>query len=199
MPPHLTSLTTAWLSAGALLREACGTQIGHPHSPQSETNAPMHCMRASSAALYSLARLLTCVQCLRMWTELHRLLKMPRARGIVMARAKKKAVAAVAGPSEGARRERRPVAVGHRQPTAAGSREHVSLRGRLWTLTYVYGTVFARLGGGRALAGPARVLVAGEPLRVTVDVADAAQHPGPPTRLVFPGAVPSALQLNIDA
>jgi hypothetical protein len=23
----------------------------------------------------------------------------------------------------------------------------------LWTLTYVYGTVFARLGGGRALAG----------------------------------------------
>ena len=29
----------------------------------------------------------------------------------------------------------------------------MSLRGRLWTLTYVYGTVFARLGGGRALAG----------------------------------------------
>ena len=29
----------------------------------------------------------------------------------------------------------------------------LSLRGRLWTLTYVYGTVFARLGGGRALAG----------------------------------------------
>ena len=29
----------------------------------------------------------------------------------------------------------------------------MSLRGRLWTLTSVYGTVFARLGGGPALAG----------------------------------------------
>ena len=33
------------------------------------------------------------------------------------------------------------------------ARTSESLRGRLWTLTYAYGTVFARLGGGRALAG----------------------------------------------
>ena len=33
------------------------------------------------------------------------------------------------------------------------ARKSVSLRGRLWTLTYVHGTVFARLGGGPALAG----------------------------------------------
>ena len=42
-------------------------------------------------------------------------------------------------------------AAGH-WPSVAG-RTSLPLRGRLWTLTYVYGTVFARLGGGRALAG----------------------------------------------
>ena len=33
------------------------------------------------------------------------------------------------------------------------ARTSESLRGRLWTLTYAYGTVFARLGGARAVAG----------------------------------------------
>jgi hypothetical protein len=33
------------------------------------------------------------------------------------------------------------------------ARTSLSLRGRLWTLAYVYGTVFARLGGVRADVG----------------------------------------------
>ena len=33
------------------------------------------------------------------------------------------------------------------------ARTSESLRGRLWTLTYAYGTVFGRFGGGRAVAG----------------------------------------------
>ena len=42
-------------------------------------------------------------------------------------------------------------AAGH-WPSVAG-RTSLSLRGRLWTLAYVYGTVFARLGGVRADVG----------------------------------------------
>ena len=52
----------------------------------------------------------------------------------------------------GAALERRPAVVGHHgRPLRA--RTSLSLRGRLWTLAYVYGTVFARLGGVRADVG----------------------------------------------
>ena len=51
--------------------------------------------------------------------------------------------------------ERRPAVVGHRWPSAAGPDEPVPAWQvvEMWTLAYVYGTVFARLGGVRALAG----------------------------------------------
>ena len=49
----------------------------------------------------------------------------------------------------------------------------MSLRGRLWTLTYVYGTVFARLGGGRALAGRCGGGVGGVGGAPTMHVCDA--------------------------
>ena len=54
----------------------------------------------------------------------------------------------------GAALERRPAVVGHHgRPLRARTRTSLSLRGRLWTLAYVYGTVFARLGGVRADVG----------------------------------------------